>query len=569
MSSVTPVVHGELVDSASEFFAPVSTDLVDTLVAQYEAEKARIDGLADTVQKYSTGTLRYFIEGNLNDERHGLPSKIEALFNVTGAIGQLNADFWSRAFKLTDVYQYMPQARRNEWNEQIRNPLGIKACGRTSQKELPALPAFEVESVRATLFDLLHSRERFFAERVDGIFRALSRTHVTNQPEGFSKRMILSNVINNWGSVESSTAGYINDLRCVIAKFMGRDDPDYSASATTIREVRRHNGVWASIDGGALRMRVYNGVGTAHLEVHPEMAWRLNAVLAMLHPTAIPSKFREKPKKARKVKDFELFNKPLPFAVINVLAGMEQGFEMIKDGYRPVRKIIPFSLRMSGTYNLSKATEQQAGDALKAIGGVFEDGLWRFDYDTTEVLGEIVCSGQIPDHKSHQFYPTPEELAVEAVRLASIDAESGMHWLEPSAGTGGISDHIPSLDAYLHCYEVSELHCRILEAKGYSKTAGSHRTVKCLDFLKLSADYCGGGYDRIVMNPPFSEGRWMAHLEAASKVMKKTGRLVAILPASAKGKTLIEGMQHEYSEVYKNKFAGTSVEVVILSLAFI
>lgn len=68
------------------------------------------------------------------------------------------------------------------------------------------------------------------------------------------------------------------------------------------------------------------------------------------------------------------------------------------------------------------------------------------------------------------------------------------------------------------------------------------------------------------MNPPFSQGRWQAHLEAAASLLAKDGRLVAILPASAKGKTLVPGFSHQYSETYANEFAGTSISVVIATL---
>lgn len=572
MNAVSSPFVGELVDDISEFFPPMSSDLVDSLVGQYDTAKKNILELSSMVSSSSAiSVLGYFINGNLHDQRHGLPSKIDQLFNIDGAIGQLNADYWTQAFNLTDVYDCMPQARRNEWNEQIRNPLGVKndkytaysAAQGAAEFTIPPLPEFEADNVRATLFELLNSRAKFFAERVDGIFRALSRTHVTNQPEGFGKRMILARAMTDYGTVDSTTGGYINDLRCIIAKFMGRDEPRYGESSDMMNVVRRENGVWRSVDGGALRIRIYNGVGTAHLEVHPEMAWRLNAVLASLYPTAIPSKFREKPKRARKVKDFELFDKPLPFRIVGALANLDKGFEIVKDGYRTNRKYIPNTL-MPAHFN-DKAAKQQFDDVLRAIGGVFSDNLWRFDYDPTEVIGEIVCSGCIPDHKSHQFYPTPESLAQSVIDLASEGAAPGMHWLEPSAGTGGISDFVP-MDAHLTCYEVSDLHCKILEAKGQSRTAGTCYSVQCLDFLKLAADYRGGGYHRIVMNPPFSEGRWQSHLEGAAKMLRKGGRLVAVLPASASGKTLIDGYVHKYSNPHSNLFSGASVTVVILTL---
>lgn len=125
MSSLASTVTGELVDDVSTFFAPMSSDVVDSLVGQYEAVKKNIVALHEMVgSSEAKSVLHYFVQGNLKDERHGLPYKINQLFELDAAIGELNADFWTRAFNLTDVYQYMPQARRTEWHEQIRNPMG-------------------------------------------------------------------------------------------------------------------------------------------------------------------------------------------------------------------------------------------------------------------------------------------------------------------------------------------------------------------------------------------------------------------------------------------------------------
>jgi len=182
-------------------------------------------------------------------------------------------------------------------------------------------PDFEESTVRATLAELLSSRMNFLAEKVDGIFRALSGTHVTNQPEGFSKRMILTGVTDSWGSYGRNQTGHINDLRQVVAKFMGRDEPDYNASNRVVEIARRDSrGDWVSVDGGALRIRCYLN-GNAHIEIHPDISWRLNEILAHLYPAAIPSRFRKKP--ARKVRDFTLMERPLPFSVLEVLHRMK------------------------------------------------------------------------------------------------------------------------------------------------------------------------------------------------------------------------------------------------------
>ncbi len=551
MNAVTGVVHGELIEDVSEFFAPVASDLVDGLIGQYDFARKNITSLAAAVRdQQHASVLRYFVEGNVQEQRHSMPTTVEVLFGVEGAIAQLNADFWNRALRMTDVIDYMPQKRRDEWFEQIKNPLGRKKNRHTSEAELPPLPDFEEDSVRATLAGLLASRHKFLAERVDGIFQSLSRSHVTNQPQGFSKRMIIQNVFGY------QTHGVINDLRCVIAKFMGRDEPKHGATDPVIKAARRQNGEWMPVDGNSLRIRVYGGVGTAHLEVHPEMAWRLNAILASLYPAAIPSEFREKPKRKKKIKDFELFDKPLPHAVIALLASMRHGFRRAKDGYRDVHINIP-NTRAFDYGDHDKAARVQAEKVLEAVGAVAIKGVkgdyiehWAFDYEPTDVLDQIVCSGCIPDHKSHQFYPTPEVVALAAIELADIQPHHAC--LEPSAGQGGLADLMPKDQT--NCVEISALHCQILKAKGYN--------VVEADFLKWRG---AGLFDRVVLNPPFSEGRWQAHLEHAATFLKGDGRLVAVLPSSAKGKDVLPGFELSWSKVYSNDFAGTSVSVVLVA----
>lgn len=544
MSSIAKQAFGEIVEDVSEFFAPMSIDFVDGLLGQYGAARRNIEAMAEAVSDpRHASMLHYFISGNVEEQRYSIPSTVETLFNLEGAVGQLNGDFWNRALRLTDVFDYMPQKRREEWHEQIKNPLGRKKNKHSQEAELPALPDFEESTVRGTLSGLLSSRHKFLAERVDGIFRALSRTHVTNRPEGFSKRMIIAG-INSWG-----TSGQINDLRCVIAKFMGREEPKHGATDPVIKAAGRHNGEWMAIDGNSLRIRVYGGVGTAHLEVHPEMSWRLNAILASLYPAAIPSQFREKPKSRKKVKDFELFDKPLPHAVIAMLAEMRDVRERVLPEW-PERHIDVPMAKSFGYGEKDKAAKAEAEKVLAAIGAVKVKHYWQFDYHPGEVLDQIVCSGCIPDQKSHQFYPTPESVALAAIELADI--QPGHQCLEPSAGLGGLADMMPKSNTV--CVEISALHCEVLRAKGHH--------VECADFLQWNVT---GKYDRIVMNPPFSEGRWQAHLEHASSMLKLGGRLVAVLPASAKGKELLPGLTHEWTQIYSNEFSGTSVSVVILT----
>ncbi|AWP35343.1 hypothetical protein B9D02_22490 (plasmid) [Pantoea vagans] len=249
--------------------------------------------------------MAHFISGNLSSRRGYYGRTVGELFSVPGAVASLNSAFWQEALDLTDVYQYMPNDRRNEWNEQIREMVA---------------PDFEEKTVRATLSELLFSREKFFAERIDGIFRNLSGEHVTNRPEGFGKRMIMARVYDEWGGNNYERTGYIDDLRQVIAKFMGCDATSYRTTDKILQIARKRAGEWLTLDGGALRVKAFLK-GTAHLEIHPDMAWRLNDILAFLYPAAIPAEHRQQPR--TKAKSFNLTSNLLPFSVLSELSELE------------------------------------------------------------------------------------------------------------------------------------------------------------------------------------------------------------------------------------------------------
>lgn len=516
----------------SQFFAPASTDMVDGLVGRYNADKGRIERVCEYVKGADFKAVCGHFEAASSQRNRGsyrLPG-----FSLEDGMASINASYWSQALNLTDVLDFMPAKRREEWFESIRE---MKT------------PDFEESTVRATLAELLASRMNFLAEKVDGIFRALSKTHITNQPEGFSKRMILTGVTDSWGSYGRQQTGHVNDLRQVIAKLMGRDEPDYNASNRVVEICRaQFRGDWVTVDGGALRVRCYLN-GNAHIEIHPDISWRLNEILAHLHPSAIPSRFRKKP--ARKLKDFTLMERPLPFAVLEILHRLKPVYEKADRS----RRIIPNALRIE-SHEKDKHVIAEVEQVLEMLGGVRKNvnayQWFQFDYDPDPVIKEIVCSGCIPDQKSHQFYPTPERIARDAVELADISPEHDC--LEPSAGTGNLADLMHPCCS-ITCVEISSLHAQVLEAKGYY--------VEQSDFLGMASAL---NFDRVVMNPPYSQGRWQAHIEHAATMLRPDGILVAILPSSAKGKELIPGYAHTYSRVYESQFRGASVDVVIVKM---
>lgn len=544
----------EVVDD-QPFFAPAPTGVLDRLIGEYQAARANIERLAAIVMGGEFGNVvAYFIEGNAGDERMHRSLYVDKLFAVPGAIGALNAAYWSKALALTDVYACMPQERKNRWDKQLKHPEGLKtARARWSEEPLAEwesepLPDFEGTTVRNTIDTLLRERSLYLAERVDGLFRALSGSHVTNTPEGFGKRMIVACVLGSYGYPDHSRVGYLHDLRCVIAKFMGRDEPLHSgATSDLVTTARNRHGKWVYADGGALKLRVYK-VGTAHLEVHPDMAWRLNAVLAGMHPLAIPAEFRRKPTK--RPKDFAMIDRPLPFAVLAVLARMRQALEFSDAGRDRTRRV-PNTLAFDSS-SIDKVVLADATRAIEAIGGIRTGAHFTFEFDPAAVMSELLTTGCIPDVVSHQFYPTPVAVGHVAIEMADIGDAGSV--LEPQAGNGDLAALLPAERTL--CVEISPLRCSVLKARGFN-------TLQA-DFLEW-ASTTSKRFDRVVMNPPFSEGRWKQHTDAAATLLSAGGRLVAILPASARSSYEVAGCRCTWSRPIADAFAGTSVSVVILT----
>lgn len=113
------------------------------------------------------------------------------------------------------------------------------------------------------------------------------------------------------------------------------------------------------------------------------------------------------------------------------------------------------------------------------------------------------------------FFPTPAATADQMIETADI--QEGMSVLEPSAGMGHIAERIREAGVDPDVIEMESKRYDLLEAKGFN--------VIGRDFM----DVTEGQYDRIIMNPPFSDGRDAIHVQHAYELLKPGGRLVAIM----------------------------------------
>ena len=120
----------------------------------------------------------------------------------------------------------------------------------------------------------------------------------------------------------------------------------------------------------------------------------------------------------------------------------------------------------------------------------------------------------------NDFFPTPANLANEVAELAQID--EGHKVLEPSAGNGLLADAANELGAEVDAVEMAGDLREILQEKGYNLIGH--------DFMSVPADPV---YDRVLMNPPFSNDQDIQHVSHAYKMLKPGGRLVAIVSSMA------------------------------------
>jgi hypothetical protein len=127
--------------------------------------------------------------------------------------------------------------------------------------------------------------------------------------------MILANMYADVGGASYGNSGFLHDLRAIIALLSNRDEPRLYLTHKLLDWCPR-NGEWASVDGGAFRIRAYQ-IGTVHVEIHPDIALRLNAILHQMQPHAIPANFRTLMPKPPK--ECQRIEQPLPFAVIDIL----------------------------------------------------------------------------------------------------------------------------------------------------------------------------------------------------------------------------------------------------------
>lgn len=158
--------------------------------------------------------------------------------------------------------------------------------------------------------------------------------------------------------------------------------------------------------------------------------------------------------------------------------------------------------------------------------------------------------------KDLQFYPTPLKV-IESV-LSDVYQIKGKKALEPSCGDGRIMDALRAAGADVLGIEVDAGRAAVARAKGHA--------VMLKNFLETIPT---GDFDLVVMNPPFYGKHYAKHVIHALKFLKSGGKLVAILPATARyDHGLIEARDKDWYDLPVGSFSesGTNINTSVLSI---
>lgn len=461
------------------------------------------------------------------------------------------AEYWKKVTDMTGALLIMPAERRDQWRNQFT--LGVQKGTQKDRggfertiEEFVGVPAFTADTVVPTMTTLLNDRHKYLAERVYGLFKALSPTHKTNKTYGFSEKLIISYCVTDfWNSSVSLNyhkSDVIDDLRVMLHFFAHKEFITLNRCSEMLSAAYRahdcETGKWMNVDGNLMRVKIFKN-GNAHFEIHPDVAWKLNEVLAYSMPAAIPAPCRKAPT-TKAPKEFGYIQKTVS----------ERTRGVIRDRKHSTT---------TGTWyfsdsSLQKSQIEDLERTLSFIGGVKERGSWMFPYEPTATFDSIVAMGLIPEVKSHQFYPTPASIAQYVAQILKCTHADRV--LEPSAGRGDLLTFLNAAPENVTCVEVSPLFCDILSAKGYS----AHNK----DFIAWSKE-SPDCFDKIAINPPYSEGRAKEHTLTALSHLSEKGIMAAVLPAGYKPEEWIgsEFVCAKSGREFSGEFEDTGITVAV------
>ena len=193
--------------------------------------------------------------------------------STDSAMKQVDAKFWRSLLDQSGIRAFMSARRQEDLDDQISRA---------------ATPPFEMDAIKATFADLYERRANMMEEGIIDLFRRLSWDYRTNNPLRIGRKIIVSHVIDSYGSVSSNTADVLDDLIRILSVYDGKPIPEH------------RNGMYHAMTEGPMRvrseveteyfhMKVYKK-GTGHIVFHDKalpLLDQCNRVIARHYPHAL------------------------------------------------------------------------------------------------------------------------------------------------------------------------------------------------------------------------------------------------------------------------------------------
>lgn len=232
--------------------------------------------------------------------------------------------------------------------------------------------------------------------------------------------------------------------------------------------------------------------------------------------------------------------------------------------YKAVNKVIELA---GGTWNKKEKAHVFTSDPRERLGLAIATGTQKLDIAVAAPKRQAAAK-----KKELQAFYTPAALAARVVELADV---SGKRVLEPSAGAGALAKECFAQGAeQVVAVEIDTetfFQLGILKVPHMNKPGVRFASYEA-DFLKLVPLRDLPTVDRVVMNPPFTKGLDIKHVEHALRFLKPDGVLVAVMSATAPTKDAFVRFAAHYPyevfDVEEGAFreSGTNVSTVIVRI---
>lgn len=188
-------------------------------------------------------------------------------------VKEIDGRAWAFLLHESGLQSFLDAEARKQWEDAI---------------EKNDTPELTLENIAATFSTLYAARGVMFERGVIEVFRKLSWSYKTNCPVMFSKRVVLTYIVERYGMVSSRGCDKLDDLVRVFSLLDGKPEPDHREGMyRKLNEAKRSIGSGELIDLPYFTIRLFKNVNGHLVFKRTDLVDKMNAILAKHYPGAL------------------------------------------------------------------------------------------------------------------------------------------------------------------------------------------------------------------------------------------------------------------------------------------